>query len=62
MTEYRIEMVRSPDITDAERRRRMTRAYDLILSFAKQSTERKGVDNDTLGDDVPEAGVPEVAA
>ena len=33
MTVYRIELIKSPSITDAECKRRLARAYDLILSW-----------------------------
>ena len=33
MTEYRITLVRTPGLTDTERRRRLTRAFDVLLSF-----------------------------
>lgn len=44
MTTYRVELVRSPGITDEERRRRLKRAFDILLSFKVNET----ADGDTL--------------
>ncbi len=43
MTTYRIELVRSPNITDDERQRRLNQAFDILLNFGKETA-----DGDTL--------------
>lgn len=52
MSEYHIEMVRADGISDAERWRRVCRAYDLILNF---SLDDKTAPGDEFGDMAPEA-------
>ena len=44
MTEYRVELVKTPDLTEDERQRRLKRAFDILLSFRVNET----ADGDTL--------------
>jgi hypothetical protein len=37
MTEYQIEMHRAPGISDEERRRRLHRAYQILLDAARRA-------------------------
>ena len=38
MTTYRIELVRSPCLTEDERRRRLKQAFDVLLNFEIKET------------------------
>ena len=38
MTTYRIELVRSPGLTEDERRRRLKQAFDVLLNFEIKET------------------------
>ncbi len=38
MTIYRIELVRSPGLTEDERRRRLKQAFDVLLNFEIKET------------------------
>ena len=44
MTTYRIELVRSPGLTEDERQRRLKQAFDVLLNFGINKT----ADGDTL--------------
>ena len=44
MTEYRIELVKTPGLTEDERKRRLKRAFDILLDFRVNET----ADGDTL--------------
>ncbi len=44
MTTYRIELVRSPGLTEDERQRRLKQAFDVLLNFGMS----KAADGDTL--------------
>jgi hypothetical protein len=62
MTVYRIELVKSPGITDAECKRRLARAYDLILSWNDRDTADLDAieDQDQVGGNTPDAEGQEV--
>ncbi len=56
MTVYRIELIKSPGITDAECKRRLARAYDLILSWNDRNTADLGAigGQDQAGGNTPD--------
>ncbi len=37
MSKFTVTMVRSPDITDAERKRRLKQAFDILLEWGKKA-------------------------
>lgn len=49
MAVYRVEMVRSPGVTEAERGARIKRAFDLLLSLgSKEIAVSESLSRDTL--------------
>ena len=52
MTEYQIVMVRSPDLTEAERERRLREAFDVLFNWAEKRTAAL----DTVGSQDQDSG------
>jgi hypothetical protein len=46
MTTYTIEMHRTPGLSDAERRRRLSEAFDVLFSFKKTTADRDSLNNE----------------
>lgn len=53
MTTYRVELVRSPDVTDDERQRRLKQAFDILLNFGKGTADGNTLAGEPSADIAP---------
>lgn len=61
MTTYRVEMVKSPELTDNEVRTRIGRVYALLLDLARREEEPPTADGVEAANPEPSAGAAPTA-
>ena len=61
MTEFTVTMQRAPELSEAEKRRRISRAYDVILRAGRRARRSETADDDEPVEDTSATANAELA-